>query len=203
MIEKQLEKGKTGGDRSAEDYLTEGDNYRQKRKWHKAVNAYTKAIELDKNDFRSHERRARAYFELADYHQVVTNLTKAVEIKPDRYLLYDLRGRAHSMLGNKNGVTTDFARAVELHPGHNVFLHKALSFIELKDFNQALVDLNRAIELKTDYAYAYLNRGLIYQKLGKNEEARSDFQRTVDLDTNLIWSKQARELLQELEKNEI
>ena len=66
MTERQEEKGETIREKSAKDYLKDGDRYRQQRKWREAVKAYTKAIELDRDDFRSHERRGRAYFELGD-----------------------------------------------------------------------------------------------------------------------------------------
>ena len=188
--------------KTAADYLDAGDKYRKKKLWIQAMNAYTKAIELDQDDFRSYERRGRVYFELGDYDQVVINLTRAIEIKPNRYLLYDLRGRAQSMLGNRDGVEADFVKAIELHAGHNVYLHKALAFSQLGDYDQAIADLGRAIELKKDYANAYLNRGIIYQKLGENEKAIIDFQRALDLDTKCRWSEEIKENLQELMANE-
>ena len=184
--------------KSAEDYLDDGDKYRKQRQWKKAVDAYTKAIELDKGDFRSYERLGRVFFEMGDYGQAAINLTRAIEIKPNRYLLYDLRGRAQSMLGNKDGVEADFIKAIELYSGHNVYLHKALAFSQMEDYAQALADLSRAIELKKDYAQAYLNRGNIYQKLGENEKTIIDFQQALDLDTKCRWSEEIREHLREL-----
>jgi len=184
--------------KSAKDYLKAGDKYRQQKKWQAAVQAYTKAIELDPGDFRSYERCGRVYFELGDYHQTIHNLTCAINLKPNRYLLYDLRGRAYSMLGNQEAVVSDFVKATELHPGHNVYLHKALAFIELGDYSQALDALNRAIDLKVDYAIAYLTRGVIYQTLGEKEKAKADYEHTIDLATNRKWSAQAKKYLQGL-----
>jgi tetratricopeptide (TPR) repeat protein len=79
MTERQEEDEIVRG-KSAENYKKDGDKYRQQRKWQKAVEAYNKTIELDNDDFRSHERRGRAYFKLGDYHQAVINLTRAIEI---------------------------------------------------------------------------------------------------------------------------
>ena len=159
--------------KSAEDYLKDGDKYRQRRKWWEAVKAYTKAIKLGKNDFRSYERLGRVYFELG-----------------------------HSMLGDKDAVAADFVKAIELQPRQNVYLHKALAFSQLGEYDQAIADLSRAIELKADYAYAYLNRGVIYQNLGEKDKAKAYYQHTMDLDTNRSWSEQSREHLQALTENE-
>lgn len=106
------------------------------------------------------------------------------------------------MLGDKVAAAADFTKAIELHPGHNVYLHKALAFSQMGEFEQALLTLNKAIEIKADYGYAYLQRGVIYQKLGKMEKARADFLHTAELDTNPRWRAQAREFLQEMINNE-
>ena len=188
--------------KSAEDYLADGGKHRKQRRWKKAIAAYTKAIELDKDDFRSYERLGRVYFEMGEYGQAANKLTKAIEIKPNRYLLYDLRGRAQSMLGNRDEVDADFIKAIELHAGHNVYLHKALAFSQMGDYAQAIADLSRAIELKKDYVHAYLDRGIIYQKLGENEKAITDFKQALELDPKSRQSEEIREHLQELMGNE-
>jgi len=192
------QKGDSMQTNSAEDYLKEGDKFRKQRKWRDAVKAYSEAIELDKDDFRSFERRGRCSFELGDYHQVILDLTRAAEIQPNRYLLYDLRGRAYALIGDKSAVAADFTKAIELHPGHNVYLHKALAFSQMGEYDQAITDLNKAIEIKLDYAYAYLHRGMIYQKLGEKEKAKADFLHTIELDANRNWSDKARALYQEM-----
>lgn len=102
------------------------------------------------------------------------------------------------MLGDKDAVSTDFARAIEIHPGHNVYFHKALAFSQMEEYDQAISALSKAIDIKKDYAIAYLNRGVIYQKLGEKEKATADYQRTIDLGTNRGWSEQARKQLQAL-----
>lgn len=37
--------------------------------------------------------------------------------------------------------------------------------------------------LKPDYAYAYLGRGDMYEKLGKHELAKKDYYKVIELDT--------------------
>ena len=45
----------------------------------------------------------------------------------------------------------------------------------------ALTDCNEAIRLKPDYAEAYANRGMIKVGLDRTDEARSDFQKALEL----------------------
>lgn len=44
-----------------------------------------------------------------------------------------------------------------------------------KQYDKAITDLNRAIQLKSDYYEAYYNRGLAYYYLGKHEESIKDY----------------------------
>lgn len=55
-------------------------------------------------------------------------------------------------------------------------LHKKLNNYEL-----ALVDINKSIELKSDYDIGYSNRANIYFKLGDKLKACSDFKKALQL----------------------
>ena len=47
--------------------------------------------------------------------------------------------------------------------------------MEKKDYEKALMDFDKAIGIKSDYAYAYNNRGNVYYKLNKFPEAIKDY----------------------------
>ena len=46
---------------------------------------------------------------------------------------------------------------------------------------EAINDLNKAIQLKPDFAMAYLNRGISYLNIGKKDEACIDFSKSIEL----------------------
>lgn len=48
-----------------------------------------------------------------------------------------------------------------------------------KDYDKAMVDFSRAIELKSNYADAYYNRGLVYNNWGKYNEAIKDYNSSI------------------------
>ena len=49
------------------------------------------------------------------------------------------------------------------------------------DFDRAIADFNRAIELKPDYAEAYNNRGNAYSDKGDFDHAIADFSKAIEL----------------------
>ena len=53
---------------------------------------------------------------------------------------------------------------------------RANIYFEMERFHEAMEDIDRAIQLTPDYAWAYYTRGLIYEGLGESEKAKSDFE---------------------------
>jgi len=54
----------------------------------------------------------------------------------------------------------------------------------LEDFNGAIKDLDRAIELQKDYAAAYYVRAICYGELGEMNKANIDFSKVLELNPN-------------------
>ena len=61
-------------------------------------------------------------------------------------------------------------------------------------YEQALADLDRAIELKPDDEWALSRRGVTYQQVGKYEQALAEFNRKIELDVDDDWALYSRYL---------
>lgn len=60
----------------------EGLVYNNNGEHHKAIVAFTKAIELDPNFAPAYSNRGWAYIELGQYEQAIADCTKAIELDP-------------------------------------------------------------------------------------------------------------------------
>ena len=49
-----------------------------------------------------------------------------------------------------------------------------LSFYNKGDYDAAIADYSRAIEIDPNYAFAYYNRGLAYRRIGNDDAADAD-----------------------------
>ncbi len=72
------------------------------------------------------------------------------------------------------------------------------AYLGLKNYKEALKDLNQSLGLGKDNIYALAHRGVTHRKMGHYEEARADFTRVLTLDSSLAWIKQELEELRQL-----
>ena len=79
----------------------------------------------------------------------------------------------------------DFAGLIDhcdskIESGDNNYLYcgaKGKANIELKDFDKAIIDLTKALELNTDYAHGFYNRGICYYEIDEFELAIQDLEK--------------------------
>ena len=76
-------------------------------------------------------------------------------------------------------------QVIELDPNNAVALYnRGNAKFDLRSYESALSDYNRAIELDPDYAQAFCNRGVAKAVLHRYESAISDFNRFIELNPN-------------------
>jgi tetratricopeptide (TPR) repeat protein len=61
---------------------------------------------------------------------------------------------------------------------------RGLTCLLMGEYDQALADFNRAIELDPNYVWAIASRGVVYGQMGKYDQALADFNRAIELDPN-------------------
>ena len=93
----------------------------------------------------------------------------------------------------KDGDTFVFLRAlqsvIEAQGGNNelaphVYLLRGFVYQLQKEYDCAIEDFTKAIELNPNYADAYYNRGLAYQSKGEVDRTIEDFTKAIELNPN-------------------
>jgi tetratricopeptide (TPR) repeat protein len=77
-----------------------------------------------------------------------------------------------------------FERAIALDDQPYTHYHLCLTYIEKKDLDKALREINRAIELNPSVAKYYHRRSRIWQARGDRAQAGEDLHRAIGLDEN-------------------
>jgi tetratricopeptide (TPR) repeat protein len=95
---------------------------------------------------------------------------------------------------NKKGITFYFKITIVIMMGifvascasstaieHN---NRGVSFSEAGDYQQAIIEYNKAIKIEPDNSVIYYNRGHAYRELLEYDKAISDLTRSIELDPN-------------------
>ena len=92
-------------------YITMGDISWFDSHLDRAVEAYSRALTIDPNNFDALLRRAKVYMELNDHARALTDLEKATEVYPYSGMLYRLRAECFEVLGETEKARQDKWRA--------------------------------------------------------------------------------------------
>ena len=114
---------------------------------------------------------------------------------------------AHRHMGNAYGnrqehraAVGNYTRAIALDPTYTYvyFSRGVLRWRELGEYEEAIEDLSRVLELDPGWAEAIFNRALAYKMNMQYEDAIVDFERYLEEGRDEFWLDSARRQLEEL-----
>jgi len=150
-----------------------------------AINAFTKAIELNPKYAEAYLMRGMAYSVLGKYRHAIEDSNKAIKLNPEYATAYALRCSSYIELGNFNQAIKDCDKAIELNPiYHWAYFYRGDAYSKMgylkpekegDEIRQAIIDYDKAIELNPTLAIAYLNRGIANGVLGNKPQSYEDF----------------------------
>lgn len=113
--------------------------------------------------------------------------TRAIQLEAlnltNKAATYTNRGVLRMRQGNYDAALADYAASKRMKPGTGAtWLNEGAAYIYKKDFNSALVSLEKAIELNSQDLYAaYYNRAIAREHSGDVEGAYYDFVKAKEL----------------------
>jgi tetratricopeptide (TPR) repeat protein len=118
-----------------------------------AAQAYTKAIQLDPKFLPAYEQRASDYLNLKEYQQALRDYGTILKLDPENHTAYADRGLAKLESGDNWGAIFDFGDAIRREKEDDSYLpdlyeNRADAYVRLGQYNEAIADYNKAIELR-------------------------------------------------------
>lgn len=173
---------------SKEAFLTRGEEYLQKRKFHEAVMQFRSAADIDKDSAEAHWGLARAYENLGQFNETVDELRKTVDNAPNNL-------DARAKLGNYSLLFTPpliseaekhlqeiFSRNADHIEGH--ILKASILTIQKKTEAEILGVLDHAINLDPARIESYLSKSRYYTTLGKTADAENTIKKAIEVNPN-------------------
>ena len=148
----------------------------------RAIEAYSRAIDLDPKNAVAYGNRGVAYDIKGHTDQAIVDLNKAIELKPDDAVVYYNHGIVCQGKGDLDLAIKDYTKAIELGLNYAmVYYNRGKAYHTKDDNDRAVEDYSRAIKLKPDYVEAYINRGVAYRSKGKVDLAIKDYTKAIEL----------------------
>jgi len=116
---------------TAESHKQEGNAHMNGKQYDEAIDAYTRAIELDPSNPVYFSNRAAAHSSKADHLSAVVDAEKAIELDPKFVRGYSRLGHAHFCIGDYAGAAAAYRRGLELEP-NNVAMKTGLQNSEAR-----------------------------------------------------------------------
>lgn len=114
-----------------------------------------------------------------------------------------LRGVLNLRQGRESRALGDFTAAIKTaHENDSLrsvcFANRGITFINVGNFDRAVSDLNKAIELDPTSSFAYAGRGLAYLRQDKIDSARRDGEKALSLQPDEETRSIAEKILKEM-----
>ncbi len=127
-------------------------------------------------------RKANEYYGQNKYYLAIYAATKAIELGYQNFQLFWIRGQCHANLDDDEQALENFTAAIELDPDNGrLYLSRAFTFASSRegfyDFDKALLDAERALELGTtdkDPKFFYLDVARVFSAVTKPVKKETD-----------------------------
>ena len=150
-----------------------------------AIRDCYEAIEIDAEFSMAYVVRAAVYCGTEDYNRAVVDATTAISLDRSNGYAFLQRGVAHSWGTDRSATLSDFSQAVTLNSNDLTAQFSRGSYRMGRgrrtedDLRRSINDFSAVIEAMPSIADAWLNRGVCHARLGRQDLALADVDRTI------------------------
>ncbi len=172
---------------TAKEWHEKGKTLYNQERYHAAIDAFTRAVELDPGKAHSYNWRGFSHFLLESNHEALADFDRALALKTDFVNMHYNRGRVRLRLEDYEGAVSDFSAGIQVSAEYRKgaqYYWRARSRSMIEASTETIQDFTRALEHGFEYRYeVYVRRGLANRALERNREAFQDFAIAAQIDT--------------------
>ena len=143
---------------NSRNYTLLGMNYADQRKVDKAIQAFTKAIELDPTFIEAYVKRAKICGDVGDYKCSLDNYKILTKMFPENHFFWHMSSIYKTNTRDLEGAMKDIDKAISLFkkPNPSYIAQKAWVYLEQKDYENSKKYLLEALKIDPNDGYALL-----------------------------------------------
>ena len=119
-----------------------------------------------------------------DHAAACAAFSAALKLEPTHKTARANRAYARRKIGDFVGARRDYGKALADAPTAKLYNARAYCSAKLEKFDAAVADYTEALRLDPTNAHALHNRGISYDRLGRDDEAARDFERALELENS-------------------
>jgi tetratricopeptide (TPR) repeat protein len=169
-------------DKASADYFQLGTILGLRDDQKGALDAYSRAIELDPKRPDARFSRAGVHSRLRQWDDAIADDSEGIKLEPSAARFWWHRGTCHSAKGENARAVDDFAKAIQLDPANvGSWLGRGGAYHALGQNKDAQEDLSKAIDLDPKSAEAWSSLGDVDGSLGQKDKAIADYTKAMEL----------------------
>jgi tetratricopeptide (TPR) repeat protein len=150
-----------------------------------AMNFLKKSIEFGFDDGDIYYYKSYTEFKLGLFDVALEDADKSIEKDSQKYEYYLLRAKIYNEKNIADKAEKDYDKALKLNTSFDILVERGEFFAKREKYKDSIKDYTAAINLNNQNAEVYKQRGYVYQKLNKNEEAKADFEQALKLNPSV------------------
>lgn len=171
-------------------YSNIGLNQKNLKQYDEAIQSYNKSIEYNPAYRNPYWNMGAAYYNKEDYKTAISWYSKAIEkYKDDFTSLADIhywRAKCKNYTDDHTGALADLAKTIEYSPDYgDAYWERAYTYRQMLKYNKALSEYKNSMtwfqDNKEDLALLYDNAGDIESKLGRQDNAISNYKKAIEI----------------------
>ncbi|HQQ94312.1 MAG TPA: tetratricopeptide repeat protein [Bacteroidia bacterium] len=171
---------------TAKKHCEVGDKFVKGSNYEGAIDAYSKAIELDPNYYKAYISRAECYERISNKEAAIKDYEKAIAFAPKEKDLYYKTGKLQFELQKFTDADLMLRKAIEKDKGYSEAIELEVKVLfQLRDYNYGLVVNQLAIDDKKT-PMNYYNQAVFHDSLKNYLEAEKYYKNAKTVDSKFI-----------------
>ncbi|HEY9693010.1 MAG TPA: tetratricopeptide repeat-containing serine protease family protein [Oculatellaceae cyanobacterium] len=155
-------------------------------KYSEAVAAFEQAIRNKPNFYPALKEQSIALQQLNQLESALVAIDKAILIQPEDANLYLRKSLLLKELKRYPESIAAITKAIQISPRADVYNQRGNIYQLQKQWNLAIVDFNKAIEINPVNTDTYINRGLVYYNMKEWDLALADFNQAMQTNPQYV-----------------
>ncbi len=175
-------------------YFQRGFCLLQSQEYEKAIEDFSKCVELDYEVTVSKFQRGLCYYSIQNYEAAIEDFAAYEQANPDKNDSYLYMGLCYHALEQYDTARNYYIKCIEADiSAGDCYFNLGNCYFNEENYSQAVVQYTEAIARNAQLYPALLNRGVAYIKLNKYNEAKVDLKRVIDECTDEALVKNAKD----------